>query len=212
MDALVGQSDPEGLRQLLLVIAVSGMLWYCLRIVLAVALTTVARRRPGLRSAAVRCAPAALRPFIARALIGGLLGAGLAGPAAWADTPPCSAPGSGVPVLDRADLCRAEAKPSLPIAPPAAQPGPARTGPAAAGPADGAADAPRAQVITVAAGDSLWSISSRLLGRTAAAADIAAAWPLLWAQNRSLIGPDPDLIHPGTELRIPADIVAEVQR
>ena len=33
---------------------------------------------------------------------------------------------------------------------------------------------------------------------------VAAAWPELYRLNAATIGPDPDLIHPGTELRLPA--------
>ncbi|WP_425600034.1 hypothetical protein [Ornithinimicrobium sufpigmenti] len=40
--------------------------------------------------------------------------------------------------------------------------------------------------------------------------DIAEEWPRWYAANRELIGPDPDLILPGQELRIPAaDVPAE---
>lgn len=212
MDVLVEHSDAEGLQRLLLLIIAAGVLWYCLRIALALALIGLARQRPGLRAAAVRSAPAALRPLIGRVLIGGLLGAGLASPAAWADPAACPAEGSELPALDRADPCRTDARPALTIAPPAAEHGPAPSGAAATGQPDDGVDTPQLHVVTVTAGDSLWSISGRLLGPTAAPADIAAAWPLLWDQNRSAIGPDPDLIHPGTELRVPAERLAEVLR
>jgi len=48
---------------------------------------------------------------------------------------------------------------------------------------------------TVAAGDTLAGI--------AAALDVPGGWPALYAANRRVIGPDPDVIHPGTVLTIP---------
>jgi LysM repeat protein len=47
---------------------------------------------------------------------------------------------------------------------------------------------------TVAAGDTLAGI--------AAALDVPGGWPALYAANRHVIGPDPDVIHPGTVLSI----------
>jgi LysM repeat protein len=47
---------------------------------------------------------------------------------------------------------------------------------------------------TVAAGDTLAGI--------AAALDVRGGWPALYAANRRVIGPDPDVIHPGTVLTI----------
>jgi LysM repeat protein len=47
---------------------------------------------------------------------------------------------------------------------------------------------------TVAAGDTLSGI--------AAALDVPGGWPALYAANRHAIGPDPDVIHPGTVLTI----------
>jgi LysM repeat protein len=47
---------------------------------------------------------------------------------------------------------------------------------------------------TVAAGDTLAGI--------AAALDVPGGWPALYAANRQVIGPDPDVIHPGAVLTI----------
>ncbi|HUS20423.1 MAG TPA: LysM domain-containing protein [Aeromicrobium sp.] len=55
----------------------------------------------------------------------------------------------------------------------------------------------------VAAGESLWAISARALPPEAGPADVAheaAAW---YQRNRALIGPDPNLIHPGQVLLAP---------
>jgi hypothetical protein len=60
-----------------------------------------------------------------------------------------------------------------------------------------------AEVVTVAAGDSLWSLAAARLPRGASDGEIDAAWRRLYAVNRSTIGPDPDLIHSGLRLRIP---------
>lgn len=51
-------------------------------------------------------------------------------------------------------------------------------------------------------GDSLWSIAERLLDG-AGPRQIDAKWRQIHRANRSVIGPDPDLIIPGTTLRIP---------
>lgn len=57
--------------------------------------------------------------------------------------------------------------------------------------------------VVVRAGDTLWSIAARQLGPSATVQDVAEEWPRWYAANRDLIGPDPDLILPGQELRIP---------
>ncbi|WBQ03931.1 LysM peptidoglycan-binding domain-containing protein [Kribbella sp. CA-293567] len=55
-------------------------------------------------------------------------------------------------------------------------------------------------------GDSLWSIAAAELGPTATDEAIAARWPQWYAANRHLIGPTPDLIHPGQVLTAPAPV------
>lgn len=60
-------------------------------------------------------------------------------------------------------------------------------------------------VVAVRPGDSLWSITAHRLGPTASPAVIAGAWPDWYAANRAVIGPDPNLIHPGQRLRPPDD-------
>ncbi len=52
----------------------------------------------------------------------------------------------------------------------------------------------------VAPGDSLWAIAARVLPPSATAAEVDRAWRTLWHRNRSVIGPDPDLISPGQRL------------
>lgn len=61
---------------------------------------------------------------------------------------------------------------------------------------------PPARVI-VRPGDSLWRIARDHLPADAGAATVTRTWRAIHAANRSLIGPDPDLIQPGTRLRLP---------
>lgn len=61
------------------------------------------------------------------------------------------------------------------------------------------------RTVVVHQGDSLWSISDDLLGPGADhPAEIAAAWPLLYDTNKDEIGADPNRLHPGQELTVPA--------
>ena len=52
-------------------------------------------------------------------------------------------------------------------------------------------------------GDSLWSIADDELGGTAPTARVSRGWQQLYRANRHRIGPDPDLVLPGTRLRLP---------
>jgi hypothetical protein len=55
-------------------------------------------------------------------------------------------------------------------------------------------------VVVVQPGDSLWLIARRLLGPTATDTVVYRSVQHLYANNSAAIGPDPDLILPGTEL------------
>jgi len=57
--------------------------------------------------------------------------------------------------------------------------------------------------IVVVAGDCLWRIAARALGLDATNAEILAATNAWYQQNRDVIGPNPDLIHPGQVLTRP---------
>jgi hypothetical protein len=59
---------------------------------------------------------------------------------------------------------------------------------------------PRALFVTVARGDSLWSIAGRSLPPHAPDALVAARVREMYAANRRVIGDDPDLIFPGQRL------------
>jgi nucleoid-associated protein YgaU len=77
-----------------------------------------------------------------------------------------------------------------------------------ASPAPVSAPAPADRVVVVRPGDSLWRIAEaellRRTGRAASVADVAALWPRIYAANRALVGPDPDLVRPGVPLTMPA--------
>jgi nucleoid-associated protein YgaU len=64
---------------------------------------------------------------------------------------------------------------------------------------------PVATEVTVRAGDSLWAIARRSLPRPGPSTDAAVdeRWRQIWRLNRDVVGADPDLIHPGTTLRLP---------
>jgi len=57
--------------------------------------------------------------------------------------------------------------------------------------------------VVVSPGDSLWSIAAADLPRGASAARVTERWHAVYAANRLLIGPDPDLLEPGQRLRLP---------
>lgn len=109
--------------------------------------------------------------------------------------------------------------PSWPVGQPAASPTPSQsldqppvrpapgwpTDRTPAMPAAGTPDRPAAPAgsVTVAPGDSLWTIAATALGPAATEHRIAVAWPYWYRANRSVIGRDPGLIRPGTELIAP---------
>jgi nucleoid-associated protein YgaU len=57
--------------------------------------------------------------------------------------------------------------------------------------------------VTVRPGDSLWAIARRTLPPDADAQQISATWHRIAAANEAVLGNHPDLIHPGTRLRVP---------
>lgn len=154
-------------------VACAGWLW----LVTTATVADLVCRRP---------APAAPRGLTRRLVLAACGAAALAGVSA----PAMAGSGAGdhslvgLPMPDRAVTGSA----SHAIAKPAPEPAPA------------AARAPAHESITVRTGDSLWSIAAERLGPDAALADIEVAWRELYAANRSAIGADPDLIHPGLDL------------
>lgn len=60
--------------------------------------------------------------------------------------------------------------------------------------------------VSVRPGDTLWAIAERGLPDPSPDRVIAARWRALYAANRHLIGPDPDVIQPGQRLHVPAPL------
>ena len=59
---------------------------------------------------------------------------------------------------------------------------------------------------TVLPGESLWSITARLLPAGSNSAQIARSWPALYHANADVIGANPSLIRPGTVLTVPSSL------
>ncbi len=183
---------------LLAAVALAG--WLLLSwLTLVAVLLVVGSAGTGRVAAAVRTAATWVAPYAARRLIAAALGLGLvtlgAAPAAADASPPTlDWPGAAsvTRVHQAADLDWPTAGPGIASPPPpAAAPSPVRPD---------AGSATR----TVRPGDSLWRIAAQELGPDASAARIAQAWPTWWQANRTVIGPDPDLLRPGTRLTAPA--------
>jgi hypothetical protein len=182
--AAAGAQGPAGAQELLARWAGDGA-WLALGWLWLVALTGLGSALPGLGGrAAARLhrvvTPRALRLVVAVTL--GVAPGALALPALAGTPPPVPL---GWPVATGRPLHPARA----PLA------GPARSAP------------PRSAVprsaVRVRPGDTLWSLTARDLVPGQAPAAVAQWWPRLWADNRAVIGADPDLIHPGQLLRLP---------
>lgn len=55
----------------------------------------------------------------------------------------------------------------------------------------------------VVPGDCLWAIAARRLGPSATNSAVDSAWREIYDHNRTAVGDDPDLIHPGLVLTLP---------
>jgi hypothetical protein len=62
---------------------------------------------------------------------------------------------------------------------------------------------PPSRTVTVRPGDSLWSIAEDDLPAGATTQAIARRWRAVYDANRRLVGPDPDSLIPGQQLRLP---------
>jgi LysM repeat protein len=69
----------------------------------------------------------------------------------------------------------------------------------------GSVPAARRHRVEVRPGDSLWRLSEQH-ATTASPQDVARLVDRTYRANRAVIGPDPDLIHPGQELRVPRQL------
>jgi hypothetical protein len=85
---------------------------------------------------------------------------------------------------------------------PSAGPSPPAVSPPAHGEPPSSGD-PVNAVVLVGPGDSLWAIAAERLGPGATSGEIAAAVAAWYQANHDVIGPDPDLIHPGQRLAPP---------
>lgn len=59
-------------------------------------------------------------------------------------------------------------------------------------------------LVVVRPGDTLWGLTASALSPTADPSEIDAGWRAVYRLNAARIGRDPDLIHPGLRLRLPA--------
>ena len=164
-------------------VAAAGWLW----LVTFVVLTDAVRGRSGSR----RGVPERLRRLLL-VLCGTAVVGGLAVPAHADDASVLR----GVPLPDRASTALHVAH----LVHVAATPAPVRS------PAPSAAPSPTARPrrsVVVSPGDTLWALAAAGLPAGAGDAEVAARVAQVYAANRATIGPDPDLIRPGQELRLP---------
>lgn len=138
--------------------------------------------------------PSWLRPQLVRLVVGAVLGSGLTASPALATT------GSEPEPVMASRTSWAELDGLPPLGPPVSPHDPAAPRHL------GHATVPR---VVVRPGDSLWSLSEGLLSRGSddvSGRDLEAAWRQLYAANRRRIGADPDLVLPGTLLRVPRSV------
>ncbi|MDO4242277.1 MAG: peptidoglycan-binding protein LysM [Actinomyces sp.] len=171
-----------------------GAAWHLLSALLALAAT--APSHGGHRGQGASLAQALLHrwgaPAVRRVAAGALVAGLTATPALAADPDPSTDDLGWQPTTSQ-ETPAAQAPTADPQAP--------GSGPAVDDPAQqGAADSQH----VVSAGESLWSITAQVLGPDAQDAEVAHAWPQLYAANTEVVGSDPDLIHPGTPLTMPA--------
>ncbi|MGK2348345.1 LysM peptidoglycan-binding domain-containing protein [Actinomyces sp. W5033] len=173
----------------------AGALWHAVSGVLALAVTGTGPGRQA-DGAAARLLSRWGAPYVRR-LAAGALAAALVLPGTALAQEGALPPDD----LGWAPTVSADAQPGDDgaLAEPATEPGrTALSAPAAAG-----AESSRSYVVQE--GDSLWTITSRVLERTDPA-EVAEAWPELYLANDDVIGEDPGLIHPGTVLDLPSPL------
>jgi hypothetical protein len=169
----------------------------------------VAMRAPGPLGHGAAVLGRRIMPRAMRSILGGAAGLVLVGGPALS----CAAGAQATPVRAPAVLTA----PSVAADSAAAGSGPSTdTGrlPAPAWPTDADRNnpppaEPPPKTVRVHPDDSLWLIAAHRLGPKATPAQIAALWPRWYQANSSVIGPDPDLLHPGQQLRDPASTAGE---
>ena len=169
-------------------VAVAAWLW-CGTVLVAAA---AAGGRTGRRTGVL---PAPVRRLVLLAC-GAALTGGLAVPAHAQHAHPH--PGSG-PGHPRAAVTAS--LDGLPLPDRATGAGPRRAG--APRPAMALAPAHRSRTVVVRPGDTLWDLAGQALPGPATDRTLADRWRRIYALNRAVIGPDPDLIRPGERLRVP---------
>lgn len=208
-----GPADGMTLEQLLThvagVVLLGSLLWLWVIGSAAVMEAATGRTR---RSGPV--APAVVRHWVLAACGVGLVVQ--AGPAMAVAPDPGSGPGDAASVSQRAGELTGQLSgggpgdPSgvlagLPLPDRAESPPRRATPPTTEAPQQPAHEIP-GHTVVVTAGQTLWSLAAQRLPDTATDAQIAHAWREIHAANRSTIGDNPDLIHPGTRLRLPAEL------
>lgn len=167
-----------------------ALLWLALALVVSAAAGLPGRCGQVAEQVAAATLPVAARRVLAIAL-GLSVVTATGGAAAYAATPPQQRPSASSLDLDW-PVARARSTDTPPHA--ANRPSASAVG----------RPAQRSQVV-VGTDDTLWSIARGHLPSGATNAQIAAAWPLWYAANRSVVGANPDLLLPGQRLVPPAD-------
>ena len=187
--------------------------------VMGSALPATATEPPGSRAAASRTvAPADARPFAGSAAADRVTGTRRPPATAARTSKPLSSPPSAqqlspawtpAPPAPTGSAAGSDLSPGWVPAEPAASRRAAPTRPPVTAWPGGEADRLRPGVdpideVVVRRGETLWGIAARHLGPGAGAAEVAAEWPHWFSANLDVIGPDPDVLHPGQRLRPPA--------
>jgi nucleoid-associated protein YgaU len=172
-------------------VGVLCLLW-CVVAIAAAVLSAL----PGVVGRTAESIASRITPALVRRAVAVALGTGLAlAPAAYASarvvpTPgPAAVAGTAAPFTVRIAGTVLASLPATPTLPPLDWPA-TSTDPAAP--------------VVVAPGDTLWAIAARALPPGASDAAIDAEWRRWYAANRSVVGPDPDVIYPGQRLVSPS--------
>ncbi|MGA8046163.1 MAG: LysM peptidoglycan-binding domain-containing protein [Dermatophilaceae bacterium] len=183
------------------------LLWVSLGLALSVAAALPGRTAVGDRLVDA-VAPAAVRRWAALLLGVSILSGGVPGAAMAQSTIAVASAGNGspaAPVAPAPDWVPQIADGRAPAPAPGWTPTPVRALPPVT------LTAPRTthvdqeiREVTVRRGDTLWDLAASHLSADATDAEVADEWHRWFQANRSVIGPDPDLILPGQVLQVPA--------
>ncbi|WP_114905425.1 LysM peptidoglycan-binding domain-containing protein [Ornithinimicrobium murale] len=210
-------SPAHGLELLTLGTAALVAGWLTLLLLVGSIQALPTERLPRVHTFATRCAPH-LGPRIAAGLVGSILAVSPGG-TALADAPLAPTPTTTQPHAPHGpaatDAHLQATQGTTPAADQPADPSDRRLGPEPGwrptrSPGTGTTGGTAIELVSrggaapdtvvVRSGDTLWDIAARHLGPDADAAQIAQEWPRWHEANRETIGPDPDLLLPGTTL------------